>query len=802
MTSFRLTVQRIDQHCLFELAWNQGQRLTAQMRFPAQLMQRYIDWQQAYRSFYQTVQIPLTPPEISPEISPEPPDVKGLRGKVVGSGSLVATPKDWRIKLVEAESRLMHDFHQWLRSPELYDIRAQIAQASRVADGAPVDIFLTCSPTEVARLPWEAWEIGSEFAAGGSIRIARTPTNIRAAAATRTTRRRPRILAILGDSTGLDFKGDREAVQALAAQAEVVFVGWQPGVEVETLKQNIVTAIADEQGWDILFFAGHSNEKAGLGGELAIAPNTAVALSEIQPHLEVAQRQGLKFAIFNSCSGMDIAATLINIGLSQVAVMREPIHNRVAQTFLLRFLQSLTACQDVHQALIAAAEFLKTKTNLTHPSAHLVPALFRHPESTLFQLQPTGWKQRLQRFMPSRTEAIAVALLAALSWQLPVQSWLLERRMAVQAVYRHATRQFEAEQAPPVLLVQIDDTSIAKAEIRSLEVMDRTYLAQLVDQLVALDAQVIGLDYLLDYRRDGDEQLAQALQAAVDQDVELVFAATRSRNNDWLFASSAIAQPEWAVHGDIRQPLLGKTYYLKLLPADPTQPQPLGYELAKRHPVQSTEPAPIYPSAISRLGYPLQQMWFRPLVDFSLPPQQFYQRIPAWELLGVNTDDKTAELQALPHQVAMIVPGGYENAGIHEDGQDNRPVPAAVAYWRRQSIPLDTRPILTGGEVHAYQLNHHLDNRFVVPIPDLWMVGLAALLGKGLAIALLRQRSSRAGARPPGQRRLFWLIGGGSAAYMALSLQLYVSVAIVLPIVLPMLAVLTHTVPPLIRKKT
>jgi hypothetical protein len=51
----------------------------------------------------------------------------------------------------------------------------------------------------------------------------------------------------------------------------VIFVGWQPGVSTTQLRADISQAIADPDGWDILFFAGHSNETKLTGGEFAIA---------------------------------------------------------------------------------------------------------------------------------------------------------------------------------------------------------------------------------------------------------------------------------------------------------------------------------------------------------------------------------------------------------------------------------------------------------------------------------------------------------------------------------------------------
>ncbi|NEP45360.1 MAG: hypothetical protein F6K35_41535, partial [Okeania sp. SIO2H7] len=178
--------------------------------------------------------------------------------------------------------------------------------------------------------------------------------------------------------------------------------------------------------------------------------------------MSAAQRHGLKFALFNSCSGLDIAATLIDWGLSQVAVMREPIHNQVAQTFLEQFLQGLADHQDVHTALLTATEFFKSKTNIAYPSAHLIPTLFRHPQSTLYHIEKTDWKSRLQRLMPTRREAIALSGLAIVSLIPVAQNRLLDQRTLVQAQYRQVTGRMESRTPPPVVLVQIDGLSLAK----------------------------------------------------------------------------------------------------------------------------------------------------------------------------------------------------------------------------------------------------------------------------------------------------------------------------------------------------
>lgn len=792
-TSFQLTVQRIEQICLFTLSWEQGRQLTAQLPFPLLLTQRYHDWQTAYLNFYQTVQIPLTPVH----------EGDGLRGKAVGGGSAIAPQKDLRIKLVEAESRLLYDFHQWLRSPALHDIRAQIAQESRslTEDTQCIDLFLTCTPIDIARLPWESWEIGTEFAATGNIRIARSPANIRTHTAVppRKLRRRPRILAILGDDTRLNIQGDRHAVQSLKTLAEVVVVGWHPGQDIEALKAEIVRAIADEQGWDILFFAGHSNEKANLGGELAIAPNTAIALNEIKPYLQTAQQRGLQFALFNSCNGMDLAETLIDLGLSQVAVMREPIHNRVAQEFLVRFLQSLASYQDVHTALISATEFLKTKANLTHPSAHLIPALFRHPDSPLFRLQPSGWKQKLRALLPTRYEAIALSLLLLASWQLPVQTWLLERRVLTQAIYRQITQRVRPQDVPPVLLVRIDDASLDAAGITDPNPISRHYLSQLIGQLAIHQPDVIGIDYLLDREHPETSALRRVVRESITQDINFVFAANYD-DGQWLYARPEIANGSPA--GDMRT--WKHHMNLPYLPgmdgiAASNAPLPLSYAL-----VDAFQPEQLHASRAQRfpltaLSYSLGQRWFDRIIDYSLPPEQVYQVIAARSLESLTPSD----VQNIDQQIVLIAPGGYAEAGI-EEGEDNFSPPLAVRHWYMQANPEDRHREMTGGEVHAYQTHHLLRQRLVISVPDVWMILLATLLGKLTIAGLMSLPGTHSGqltsgtassrldktSPTPSTTRHIILLASGTVAYSFLSLELYLSsAAILLPIVFPVVTI-------------
>jgi hypothetical protein len=434
----RLKVFRVEQVCFFELVWGSGQQITAQLAYPETLTQLYETWQHCYLDFYQTI------------------GSTSVRGRVKSSGTLSAAPIDHRAKLVAAEAAFLAEFYDWLKSRELLDLRSQIAKiaqdtAQEIAQDrlAPdkseyLNLFLTCEPLALARFPWETWEILGEFGQRSVLRMIRTPANLRHRPTGKGRSGKMRILVILGDETGLSFQAETKALKSLERLAEVQFEGWRVGETTAGLKERIANRLTETAGWDILFFAGHSNESVLTGGELAIAPQTSIFLNEIKPQLLKAKDNGLQFAIFNSCKGLDLANTLLDLGLSQVAIMREPIHNSVAQEFLIQFIQSLVKQSNnqsntVQDSILTACEYLKLERNLTYPSSYFVPSFFCHPETVPFMPRTIGISQTLKQLIPSPKAAIVLAGLSVVSLMTPVQDLLLDGRLYVQAPNHPAT---------------------------------------------------------------------------------------------------------------------------------------------------------------------------------------------------------------------------------------------------------------------------------------------------------------------------------------------------------------------------
>jgi hypothetical protein len=828
---YQLKVRLVEQTCLFELAWGQGQQLSAELQYPRRLSVLYREWRFVYLSFYQNLN--ATEDLDSLDGGTHLIHPYQLRGRIADSGSIESPQPDWRANLVTVEAEFLSEFHNWLRSRELFEIRAELVRSQhRIGDQESiVDVLVTCGSIDLARLPWEAWEIGKEFDTNSRIRIFRTPPNIRWAP--QTGKSTARILAILGDDTGLNFAKERKALAQCQKQIQVEFVGWQPGKSSQQLSAEIRSALRDPQGWDVLLFFGHSNETDLMGGVISIAPDAHLQMQEIAEDLQIAKEQGLQFALFNSCSGLSIADTLINLGLSQVVVMREAIHNHVAQEFLVQFLQSLADYHDAADSLRSACKFLKVEQNFTYPSAYLIPSLFRHPAAQVFRLQrkPSVLQRAIGLLRPNKVEAIALGLILFLSSYLPVHDYLVSWRILVQSFYRDFTDQIDPSAAvvpPPVLLVQIDEESIRKAKIAIPRPMDREFVAQIVQRLAELDAQTIGIDILFDRYGENpqdDLRLASALRNAVEQhQTELVVATSRD-NGHWLTPLPEIADSRWSIQGDVE--LL--KWAMKLAPRNLSisSPLPLSYVLAFSHRLNEDfsqdVPPPNWQSSGDRFSQLIQfvqtqtrkeytsllppkarrrritlfsrhlhQRWLQPIIDFSIPPDRAYQRISAWKLLEPNASLR--ELQAIDQQVVVLAAGGYGEAGLFKDGQDNFPVPLAVGYWRSQANPPDLREILTGGEAHAYMIHHLLRDQLVVPVPDLWMVGGAILLGKGMVLAvLLTGRPKRSIARPGVV--LLPLI------YGAVGLQAYISAALLFPFLLPCGAFWICAIPILLRKQ-
>lgn len=213
----------------------------------------------------------------------------------------------------------------WLNSELFRPVKDQLIEQLHPSDS--IRILLQTENSHLRRMPLQLWDFFERYP---QAEIALSSINYEKKEKSSSSKSFIKILAILGDSTGINIQKDRNLFEQLT-NAEVNFL-------VEPQRQ----VLNDElwsQPWDVLFFAGHSFTQSDQEiGHFRINKNESLTIAELKNALTKAIEQGLHLAIFNSCDGLGLAANLADLHIPQMIVMREPVPDKVAQEFLKNFL--------------------------------------------------------------------------------------------------------------------------------------------------------------------------------------------------------------------------------------------------------------------------------------------------------------------------------------------------------------------------------------------------------------------------------------------------------------------------------
>ncbi|MGH2413402.1 MAG: CHASE2 domain-containing protein, partial [Microcystaceae cyanobacterium] len=190
-------------------------------------------------------------------------------------------------------------------------------------------------------------------------------------------RAKVRILAILGNSKGIDLRKDRAFLEQLSTHSEIKFL-------VEPQPEQLNNQLW-QQNWDILFFAGHSHSQEK--GVLQLNQKDRLTLDKLKYALSKAITGGLKLAIFNSCDGLGLAQDLADLHIPQVIVMREPVPDVVAQEFLRHFLVAFSSGHSLYASVREARERLQ-KLEGKYPCATWLPVICQNPAEV-----PPTWQE-------------------------------------------------------------------------------------------------------------------------------------------------------------------------------------------------------------------------------------------------------------------------------------------------------------------------------------------------------------------------------------------------------------------------
>ncbi|MEG4577778.1 CHAT domain-containing protein [Microcoleus sp. N3A4] len=288
-------------------------------------------------------------------------------------------------------SSLQKYMNEWLEADESFrkielNLRTEIGNKSEC-----FKIFLESDNSLIWELPWDAWKFREVYSNCEII-----PTSSEYQTITRQTNAgeiaRPsqgRILCVSGNSQGIDVKKDSRSLEkCLGERCELKFLK-------EPTPQKFHDELFDEKGWQIIFFAGHSNsDNHAANGVLYInrnSDNNTITVEELKAGLKKAISNGLQLLIFNSCSSLGIATDIVAEGLDlpSIIVMRAPLPDPIAHDFVKFLFKYLAAGELLFLAVRKAKDDLRYWDS-RFPGASGIPMLCQHPTFEEFILPQWG----------------------------------------------------------------------------------------------------------------------------------------------------------------------------------------------------------------------------------------------------------------------------------------------------------------------------------------------------------------------------------------------------------------------------
>jgi CHASE2 domain-containing sensor protein len=390
---------------------------------------------------------------------------------------------------------LQVQLNQWLNTAGFQPIQRQIR--TYLSPHEAVRIVISANDPALLQLPWHLWQLLEDYP---QAEIALSPTTSARSPQSSHITPQPqvRILAILGNSQGIDVATDRRLLEQLP-QAQIQ---WLIEPSSAQLQQQLW-----EQPWDLLFFAGHSSSRGK--GCLQVNATETLTIAQLKYGLKRAIGNGLKLAIFNSCDGLGLAQDLADLHIPQVIVMRQPVPDRVAQAFLTTFLQTFSAGKSLYYAVREAREKLQL-IERDFPCATWLPVICQNPAAPTVQwsdwcvpepaLAPapksgspgrSRWSQLLQVVVCGLLTTGVVTGAKALGWLQAIEL----------ASYDQLMRMRPSEAIDPRLLIVTvteDDIQSPTNQPRSGSLSDQT-LARLLTVLDQAEPRVIGLDIYRDF---------------------------------------------------------------------------------------------------------------------------------------------------------------------------------------------------------------------------------------------------------------------------------------------------------------
>lgn len=411
-------------------------------------------------------------------------------------------------------TELQQSLNNWLDSSDFRPIERQLRQ--QLETEAEIYFIIQTNNYQLRRLPWYTWQFFTDYPRA---EVSLGSLNFEPTKQISTVSKKVRILAILGDSTGIEIQQDQQLLTKIPG-AEIVFL-------VEPKRQELDDVLWDTKGWDILFFAGHSYSlEDDATGKIVINSQESLTIPDLKNALKKAIERGLKLAILNSCDGLGLAAQLVDLSLPQMIVMREPVPDFVAQQFLKYFLSAYSQGESFPLAVREARERLQSLEG-RFPGASWLPVIFQNPAEVPRTWQQLKTKLNFTSHVPPSsfsarqpklntvflTSTIATILIMGLRWLGGLQVWEFK-------AFDYFLQKIPSEPADHrILIVGIDEGDISRYGYP----LPDWVLANMISKLQSHQPTAIGLDIFRDRPvPDNDFHGHQALVKHFKQDSNLV----------------------------------------------------------------------------------------------------------------------------------------------------------------------------------------------------------------------------------------------------------------------------------------
>ncbi|NJM69378.1 MAG: CHASE2 domain-containing protein [Scytonema sp. RU_4_4] len=431
--------------------------------------QTYRHWQLLYREFYRERSAPPTR-----AITIEPSGVTHFS----------------ELEFTDLSQRLKLQFNAWLNSESFLPIDRKLSRELDPSD--EVRVIIETNDGSLRRLPWHLWNFFEDYPQ------AEVALSVQEYGRVKPQSQTPvgtiRILAILGNRDGIDLQADRKLLEAVPSAV--------PMFLEEPHHWELDEHLWDQQGWDILFFAGHSQTEEDTG-RIYINPTDSLTINQLRNALKKAISRGLKLVIFNSCDGLGLAQSLADLHIPQMIVMRELVPDRVAQEFFRHFLTAFSGGQSLYVAVREAREKLE-KLEDDYPCATWLPVVCQNPSEEPITWQTLRGSLAVDRVLWTRKDCLQALVLVSVmvtAFVIGVRQLGVLQNWELQA-FDTLMRIRPAEKPDPrLLIVTITEKDVQNQipQQRRGSSLSDVKLAELLKKLQQYQPRVIGLDIYRDF---------------------------------------------------------------------------------------------------------------------------------------------------------------------------------------------------------------------------------------------------------------------------------------------------------------